>query len=91
MAKYTKKVRIIGKGGPIMGPLRKMVKKIDIGQHTKYTCSFCNKSKMKRRAVGICHWGSCMKRVVDGAWTYHTASTVIGKATNRRLKELKDQ
>ncbi|KAL4684062.1 hypothetical protein H8959_021756 [Pygathrix nigripes] len=41
-----------------------MVKKIEISQHAKYTCSFCGKTKMKRRAVGIWHCGSCMK-------TYH--------------------
>uniref|UniRef100_A0A2K6EP95 Ribosomal protein L37a n=1 Tax=Propithecus coquereli TaxID=379532 RepID=A0A2K6EP95_PROCO len=47
-----------------------MVKKIEISQHAKYTCSFCGKTKMKRRAVGIWHCGSCMKTVAGGAWTY---------------------
>uniref|UniRef100_A0A2K6ULQ6 Ribosomal protein L37a n=1 Tax=Saimiri boliviensis boliviensis TaxID=39432 RepID=A0A2K6ULQ6_SAIBB len=48
-----------------------MVKKIEISQHAKYTCSFCGKTKMKRRAVGIWHCGSCMKTVAGGAWTYN--------------------
>ncbi|ERE74085.1 thioredoxin [Cricetulus griseus] len=41
--------------------LRKMVKKSEISQHAKYTCSFCDKTKMKRQTVGIGHCGSCMK------------------------------
>ena len=71
--------------------LRKMVKKIEISQHAKYTCSFCGKTKMKRRAVGIWHCGSCMKTVAGGAWTYNTTSAVTVKSAIRRLKELKDQ
>uniref|UniRef100_A0A8C8XNI6 Ribosomal protein L37a n=1 Tax=Panthera leo TaxID=9689 RepID=A0A8C8XNI6_PANLE len=67
MAKHAKKVRIIGKYRTHYGvSLRKMVQKIEINQH--YTCSFCGKTKMKRRAVGICHCGSCMKTIASGAW-----------------------
>ncbi|KAL0608774.1 Isoleucine--tRNA ligase, mitochondrial [Plecturocebus cupreus] len=77
MAKRTKKVGIVGKYGTHYGAsLRKMVKKIEISQHAKYTCSFCGKTKMKRRAVGIWHCGSCMKTVAGGAWTYNTTSAV---------------
>ena len=44
MAKRTKKVGIMGKYGTRYGAsLRKMVKKIEISQHAKYTCSFCGK------------------------------------------------
>uniref|UniRef100_A0A8C0KMU2 60S ribosomal protein L37a n=1 Tax=Canis lupus dingo TaxID=286419 RepID=A0A8C0KMU2_CANLU len=51
MAKCTKKVGIVGKYGTCYGAsLRKMVKKIEISQHAKYTCSFCGKTKMKRQA-----------------------------------------
>uniref|UniRef100_A0A8D2N5I2 Ribosomal protein L37a n=1 Tax=Zonotrichia albicollis TaxID=44394 RepID=A0A8D2N5I2_ZONAL len=75
MAKRTKKVGIVGKYGTRYGAsLRKMVKKIEISQHAKYTCSFCGKTKMKRKAVGIWHCGSCMKTVAGGAWTYNTTS-----------------
>ena len=35
--------------------LRKTVKKMEISQHSKYTCTFCGKDKMKRQATGI--WG----------------------------------
>ncbi|KAF3816194.1 hypothetical protein GH733_014783 [Mirounga leonina] len=59
-----------------MNVTRKMVKKIDISQHAKYTCSFCGKTKMKRRAVGIRHCGSCMKTVASGTWTYNTTSAI---------------
>ncbi|XP_075829831.1 large ribosomal subunit protein eL43-like [Microtus pennsylvanicus] len=92
MAKRTKKVGIVGKYGTRYGAsLRKMVKKIEISQHAKYTCSFCGKTKMKRRAVGIWHCGSCTKTVAGGAWTYNTTSAVTVKSAIRRLKELKDQ
>nr|XP_009688000.1 PREDICTED: 60S ribosomal protein L37a [Struthio camelus australis] len=48
-------------------------------------------TKMKRKAVGIWHCGSCMKTVAGGAWTYNTTSAVTVKSAIRRLKELKDQ
>merc|ERR1712029_1172469 len=54
----TKKVGITGKYGTRYGAsLRKTVKKMEISQHSKYTCTFCGKDKMKRKAVGIwfCH------------------------------------
>ncbi|KAM4857759.1 large ribosomal subunit protein eL43-like [Urocitellus parryii] len=87
-AKCTKKV---GKYGTRYGAsLQKMVKKIDISQHAKYTCSFCGKTKMKRWAVGFWHCGSCTKTVAVGAWTYNTTSAVTVKSAIRRLKELKD-
>ncbi|KAG5833889.1 hypothetical protein ANANG_G00280700 [Anguilla anguilla] len=77
MAKRTKKVGIVGKYGTRYGAsLRKMVKKIEISQHAKYTCSFCGKTKMKRKAVGIWNCGSCMKTVagVLGHTTQHPLS-----------------
>uniref|UniRef100_A0A8C8TL97 Large ribosomal subunit protein eL43 n=1 Tax=Peromyscus maniculatus bairdii TaxID=230844 RepID=A0A8C8TL97_PERMB len=80
MAEHTKKVRIVGKYRTRYGAsLRKMVRKIEISQHPKYTCSFCGKTKMKRRAIGIWHCGPCMKRVAVGAWTYNTTSAVTVK------------
>nr|XP_035120784.2 60S ribosomal protein L37a-like [Callithrix jacchus] len=91
MAKRTKKAGIVSKYGTRYGPLQKMVKKIEISQHAKYTCSFCGKTKTKRRAVGIWHCGSCMKTVAGGAWTFSTTSTVTVKPAIRRLKELKDR
>ncbi|XP_049639858.1 60S ribosomal protein L37a-like [Suncus etruscus] len=73
MAKCTKKVEIVGKHGVHYGAsLRKMVKKIEISQHTKYTCSFCSKTKMKT--------------IAGGAWTYNTTSDVTAKPAIRRLR-----
>ncbi|KAF3829997.1 hypothetical protein GH733_001422 [Mirounga leonina] len=54
MAKRTKKGRIAAKCGICCGAsLRKMVRKTEISQHAKYTCSSCGKTKTKRRAAGI--------------------------------------
>ncbi|XP_014437659.1 putative 60S ribosomal protein L37a [Tupaia chinensis] len=92
MAKCTKKVGIVGKYRTCYGAsLWKKMKKIEISQHPKYTCSFYGKTKMKRRAVGTWHCGSCMNTVAGGAWTYTTTSAVTVKSAIRRLKELKDQ
>ncbi|XDB64278.1 hypothetical protein AB1E18_017592 [Capra hircus] len=60
---------------------RKMVRKTETSQHAKYTCSFCSKTKKKRRAVAA-----------GGAWTFIPTSAVTVKAASeRRPKELKDQ
>uniref|UniRef100_UPI00398EEE3C large ribosomal subunit protein eL43-like n=1 Tax=Pristiophorus japonicus TaxID=55135 RepID=UPI00398EEE3C len=92
MAKCTKKVGIVGTYSVRYGAsLRKMVKKIEISQHAKYICFFCGKTKMKRRAVGIWHCGSCMKMVAGGAWAYNTTLAVTVESAIRRLRELKDQ
>ena len=43
-AKRTKKVGITGKYGTRYGAsLRKDIKKMEVSQHSKYTCSFCGK------------------------------------------------
>merc|ERR1711976_936036 len=53
MAKRTKKVGIVGKYGTRYGAsLRKDIKKMEVSQHSKYTCSFCGKENMKRKATG---------------------------------------
>ncbi|KAF3821039.1 hypothetical protein GH733_011192 [Mirounga leonina] len=62
MAKGPQRVGILCKyGGRYGASLRKMAEKTEINQHDKYTCSFCSKTRMKRRAVGSRHRGSCMK------------------------------
>jgi large subunit ribosomal protein L37Ae len=48
-AKRTKKVGVVGKYGTRYGAsLRKTVKKMEITQHAKYTCTFCGKVRLKR-------------------------------------------
>ncbi|TNM98054.1 hypothetical protein fugu_014300 [Takifugu bimaculatus] len=59
-AKRTKKVGIVGKYGTRYGAsLRKMVKKIEISQHSKYTCSFCGKVRGLAAMIDVLRFGSC--------------------------------
>ena len=77
MAKRTKKVGITGKYGTRYGAsLRKTVKKMEISQHSKYTCTFCGKDKMRRQATGIwfCNDKNCRIQVAGGAYTYTTTA-----------------
>lgn len=48
--------------------LRKQVKKMEISQHARYTCTFCGKVAVKREAVGIWNCRSCKKVVAGGAY-----------------------
>ena len=58
----TKKAGITGKYGVRYGAsLRKQVKKMEVSQHSKYTCVFCGKDTVKRSVVGIWNCGSCHK------------------------------
>lgn len=44
MSKRTKKVGIVGKYGTRYGAsLRKIIKKMEVSQHSKYLCNFCGK------------------------------------------------
>lgn len=70
----TKKAGITGKYGLRYGStLRKVVKKYDVSQHSKYTCVFCGKDSVKRVAVGIWSCGACRKTMAGGAYTLGTA------------------
>ena len=88
-----KKVRIMGKYVTGYGAsLRKMVMKTEITQHAKYTCSFCGKTEMKWRALGIWHCDFCIKTVAGGAWTYKLYTKFIPKwikDLNIRLESIK--
>lgn len=46
-----------------------MVKKQEITQHAKYTCTFCGKTTVKRHSVGIWTCRACKKTVAGGAYT----------------------
>jgi len=54
-AKRTKKVGVVGKYGVRYGAsLRKQVKKMEITQHSKYTCTFCGRvSNPSRSCRGV--------------------------------------
>mmetsp|Transcript_31122 Transcript_31122/g.56540 ORF Transcript_31122/g.56540 Transcript_31122/m.56540 type:complete len:91 (-) Transcript_31122:91-363(-) len=88
MSKRTKKVGIVGKYGTRYGAsLRKVIKKMEVSQHSKYLCQFCGKHSIKRVATGI--WGckACKKTQAGGAYTLNTASALTVRSTIRRLRE----
>ncbi|MES1917112.1 MAG: 60S ribosomal protein L37A [Cercozoa sp. M6MM] len=90
MGKRTKKVGITGKYGTRYGAsLRKVIKKIEIAQHSKYVCKFCGKTAVKRQAVGIWKCSGCSKVLAGGAYMVNTAPAVTARSTIRRLREQK--
>ncbi|KAH8653694.1 ribosomal protein L37ae [Xylariales sp. PMI_506] len=89
MTKRTKKVGVTGKYGTRYGAsLRKQVKKMEITQHSKYTCTFCGKVNVRRTAVGIWNCKSCHKTVAGGAYTVATPAAAAMRSTLRRLREI---
>ncbi|KAI5862306.1 ribosomal protein L37ae [Durotheca rogersii] len=91
MTKRTKKVGIAGKYGTRYGAsLRKQVKKMEITQHARYTCTFCGKVSVKRHSVGIWDCKSCGKTVAGGAYTVSTAAAAAMRSTLRRLREIQE-
>ena len=69
MAKRTKKVGICGKYGTRYGAtLRKVVKKFEVNQHSKYVSPFCGKNCVKRTAVGIWKCKRTGKKIAGGAF-----------------------
>ena len=69
MARRTKKVGITGKYGTRYGSsIRKVLRKTEVSQHSKYTCGFCGKVSMKRRVTGIWECRSCDKVQTGGAY-----------------------
>ncbi|KAF9960488.1 60S ribosomal protein L43 [Mortierella alpina] len=88
-AKRTKKVGVVGKYGVRYGAsLRKQVKKMEITQHSKYTCTFCGKDAVKRQSVGIWKCRGCKKTMAGGAWTLSTTAAATVRSTTRRLREI---
>nr|CAG8630048.1 9446_t:CDS:2 [Entrophospora candida] len=82
-------VGIVGKYGTRYGAsLRKQIKKMEITQHAKYTCAFCGKDTVKRKAVGIWNCSACKKVLAGGAWTVSTTTAATVRSTVRRLREL---
>jgi len=89
MTKRTKKVGVTGKYGVRYGAsLRKQVKKMEITQHARYTCTFCGKTTVKRTSVGIWECKSCKKTVAGGAWVVSTPAAAAIRSTIRRLREI---
>jgi len=68
--KRTKKAGVTGKYGTRYGAsLRKQIKKMEVTQHSTYTCAFCGKDTVKRAVVGIWSCRSCKKVLAGGAYT----------------------
>ncbi|KAG0362817.1 60S ribosomal protein L37A [Gamsiella multidivaricata] len=89
LAKRTKKVGVVGKYGVRYGAsLRKQVKKMEITQHSKYTCTFCGRDAVKRLSVGIWKCRGCKKTMAGGAWTLSTTAAATVRSTTRRLREI---
>ena len=82
----------MGKYGTRYGAsLRKIIKKVEITQHAKYTCAFCGKDSVKRSVVGIWTCRACKKQVAGGAYSLSTATAATVRSTIRRLREVKTQ
>jgi large subunit ribosomal protein L37Ae len=92
MAKRTKKVGITGKYGTRYGAtLRKLMRKIEVSQHSTYRCAFCGKDSVKRSCVGIWDCRSCKKTIAGGAYSLSTASAVTVRSTIGRLRKIQEE
>ncbi|SPO05214.1 probable 60S large subunit ribosomal protein [Cephalotrichum gorgonifer] len=91
MAKHTKKVGIVGKYGVRYGAsLRKVVKRLEISQHARYTCTFCGRDSVRRQSFGIWHCGGCKKTMSGGAYILATPAATTARSTLRRLREINE-
>merc|ERR1711872_339909 len=89
MAKRTKKAGIVGKYGTRYGAsLRKMVKKMEVTQHMRHTCTFCGKESMRRAATGIWSCKPCRRTVAGGAYAYSTVAAANVRSFIRRNKDM---
>ncbi|EJP70173.1 hypothetical protein LMH87_003911 [Akanthomyces muscarius] len=89
MTKRTKKVGVTGKYGTRYGAsLRKQVKKMEVSQHAKYTCTFCGKVTVRRQSTGIWNCRSCKRTMAGGAYTVATPAAAAMRSTLRRLREI---
>ena len=92
MGKRTKKVGITGKYGTRYGAtLRKLMRKIEVSQHSSYRCAFCGKDTVKRTNCGIWDCKSCKKVMAGGAYSLSTASAVTVRSTIARLRKIQTE
>lgn len=92
MGKRTKKVGITGKYGTRYGStLRKLVRKIEVSQHSTYRCAFCGKDSIKRTCTGIWNCRSCRKTIAGGAYSLSTTSSVTVRSTIGRLRRMQTE
>merc|ERR1712033_142812 len=90
MAKRTKKVGIVGKYGTRYGAsLRKLIKKIEVSQHKKYTGP-SGKDDLKRVAAGIWKCKSLNMKIAGGAYVPETSGAASFKIKVKSLREQKE-
>jgi len=65
---------------------RKVVKKLEIAQHSTYECAFCGSSTVKRSAAGIWKCKKCSIIVAGGAFTLSTSSAAQVRTALARSK-----
>lgn len=88
MGKRTRKVGIVGKYGTRYGAsIRKAIRRMEVSQHAKYTCPFCAKDAVKRKAAGIWTCRKCHRQIAGGAWVLNTQAAATVRTTVRRLRE----
>jgi large subunit ribosomal protein L37Ae len=88
MAK-TAKVGIVGKYGARYGAsIRKVIKKIEISQHSAFSCPLCGKDRVKRTHVGIWKCRHCKTTFAGGAYSLSTPTAVAVRAAIRRQRDL---
>lgn len=91
MAKRTKKAGIVGKFGTRYGSsLRKVCKKFEITQRSKYVSPFSGKECVRRQAAGIWKCKSTNRKIAGGAWMLSTPAAVTAKTTINRLRRLRE-
>lgn len=87
-ARRTQKVGICGKYGTRYGAtLRKLLRKVEVQQHSKYTCVFCGKDSVKRVVTGIWKCGSCNKVQSGGAFVLATPAATSVRTNISRLRK----
>merc|ERR1711999_14605 len=88
MAKRTKKVGIVGKYGTRYGAsLRKLIKRMEVSQHKRYTNPYTGSDTLKRHSVGI--W-ECKKSGIKISGGAYVPETVTAKTVKYGLKRLRD-
>merc|ERR1739847_63449 len=88
MAKRTKKVGIVGKYGTRYGAsLRKLIKRMEVSQHKRYTNPYTGGQTLKRHSTGIWICKKSGVKIAGGAYQLETTSAKTIKYGIRRLRE----
>ena len=87
MGRRTKKVGITGKYGTRYGSsLRKVIKKVEISQHSKFNCVFCGNTTVKREVVGIWKCSKYRAKIAGAAYQLSSAAAVTVRTAVGRLR-----